>query len=216
MSGLLKEDGLTPTRLCAALLVLFGWLAPLHAAQRIEGYGPWRFGMKPAEVQAVEAHGPYTPVHSTGGLETKNGPFAGETRNVSFVFTPAGLSHIQVWAYQGNDFEQAAKELHGVYRYLVETFGPVHNDGEPWPADLELEAFKSRIPQDYRQGAAAPGTFIEALQSQGSTQLQMLKLHLHPQQPIEGAEVYGSLIYAPKLPGYWVFLYYKLPKEQGR
>ncbi len=44
----------------------------------------------------------------------------------------------------------------------------------------------------------------------------MLKLHLHPQQPIEGAEVYGSLIYAPKLPGYWVFLYYKMPKEQGR
>ncbi|HEX5716731.1 MAG TPA: hypothetical protein VF179_11280, partial [Thermoanaerobaculia bacterium] len=118
---------MTPTRLATALLLLLlGWLAPLHAAQRVEGYGPWRFGMKPAEVQAVEAHGPYTPVHSTGGLETKNGPFAGETRNVSFVFTPAGLAHIQVWAYQGNDFEQAAKELHGVYRYLVETFGPVH------------------------------------------------------------------------------------------
>ena len=209
-----------PARLCTALILqlilLWGWLAPLHAAQRVEGYGPWRFGMKPEEVQAVKAHGPYKAVASTGGLETKKGPFAGETRNVSFVFGPAGLAHIQVWAYQGGDFEQAVKELHGVYRHLTATFGPVHNDGEPWPADLDLEAFKSRIPQTYRKGAAAPETFGETLQSQGSVQLDMMKLHLHPQQPVEGAEVYGSLIYAPKLPGYWVFLYYKLPKTQGR
>ena len=201
-----------PTRLCTALFLL-GWIAPLHAAApRVEGYGPWRFGMKPEEVQAVEAHGPYTPVHSTGGLETKNGPFQGETRNVSFVFGPAGLSHIQIWAYEGKDFEQAVKEFYGAYRYLTETFGPLCNDQGPWPADLTLDAFKSRIPQEYRQGAAAPGTFGETLQSQGSVQVQMLKLHLRPVQPVEGAEVYGSLIYAPKLPGYWVFLYYKLPK----
>lgn len=200
------------TRLSAALLLLLGWIAPLSAEQRVEGYGPWRLGMKPEEVQAVSAHGPYTPVYSTGGLETKNGPFRGETRNVSFVFGPAGLYHLQIWAYEGKDFDEAAKEFFGVYRHLVETFGPVHNDGEPWPADLDLEALKSCIPQSFRQGAAAPGEFIEKLQAQGSTQLQMLKLHLHPQQPIEGAVVYGSLLYAPKLPGYWVFLYYKLPK----
>ena len=203
-------------RLCAALLLLLGWTAPLPAAQRVEGYGPWRFGMSKAEVEAVEKHGPYTPVHSTGGLETKNGSFQGETRNVSFVFDAAGLSHIQIWAYQGNDFEQAVKELHGVYRHLVETFGPVHNDGDPWPADLAPDAFKGRIPPRFQQGAAAPGTFGETLQSQGSVQLDMQRLHLHPQQPVEGAEVYGSLIYAPKLPGYWVFLYYKLPKAPGR
>ena len=200
-----------PGSLCAVLLLLCGSIRPLAAAPRVEGYGPWRFGMKPEEVQAVEAHGPYAPVHSTGGLETKNGPFQGETRNVSFVFDAAGLSHIQVWAYQGNDFDQAVKELHAVYRHLTETFGPVCNDQGPWPADLTLDAFQSRIPPEYRQGAAAPGTFGETLQSQGSVQLQMLKLHLRPVQPVEAANVYGSLIYAPKLPGYWVFLYYKLP-----
>lgn len=208
-----------PTRLCTALLLqlllLWGCIAPLSAAPRVEGYGPWRFGMKPGEVQAVEAHGPYTPVHSTGGLETKNGPFQGETRNVSFVFGLTGLSHIQIWAYQGNDFEQAVKELHGVYRHLVDTFGPVHRDGEPWPADLALDAFKSRIPPEFGKGGSSPSTFVEKLQTQGSAQVDMLKLHLHPQQPVEGAQVYGSLIYAPKLTGYWVFVYYKLP-PQGR
>jgi hypothetical protein len=120
---------MTPTRLCTAFFLLFGWLAPLSAAQRVEGYGPWRFGMKHDEVLAVEAHGPYTPVHSTGGLETKNGPFRGETRNISFAFTTAGLWYIQIWAYQGTDYEHAVKELHGVYRYLIETFGPDRHDG---------------------------------------------------------------------------------------
>jgi len=205
---------MTPRRLCTALLLLFGWIAPLHAAP-VQGYGPWRFGMKHDEVLAIEAHGPYTPVHSTGGLETKNGPFRGETRPISFAFTTAGLAHIQIWAYQGNDFEQAVKELHGVYRYLVETFGPVGREGEAWPADLTLDALKSRIPPEFRKGGSSPSTFVDKLQTQGSARVDFQKLHLHPQQPVEGAEVSGSLIYAPKMTGYWVFLYYKLP-PQGR
>lgn len=206
-----------PTRLCTVLLLqlilLLGWIAPLSAAPGVEGYGPWRFGMKPAEVQAVEAHGPYTPVHSTGGLETKNGPFQGETRNVSFVFGPAGLSHIQIWVYEGNDLEQAVKEFHGAYRHLVETFGPVHRDGDLWPADLALDAFKSRIPPEFGQGGSSFSSFMEKLQAQGSGQVEMLRLHLHPQECAEGAQVYGSLVYAPKLTAYWVFVYYKLPPQ---
>lgn len=35
------------TPLCITLLLLFEWIAPLHAAgQRVEGYGPWRFARR--------------------------------------------------------------------------------------------------------------------------------------------------------------------------
>ena len=46
--------------------------------------------------------------------------------------------------------------------------------------------------------------------------MEVSKLHLHPQKPIRGADIYGSLLHSPKLGTYWVFLYYKVPAGQDR
>jgi hypothetical protein len=181
-------------------------------AQNVDGYGPWRFGMSKDEVQAVDKFGPYTPVASTEGLETKNGPFMGETRNVSFVFGLGGLSQVQIWLYEGKSYDDAVKAFYQTYKHLVENFGPVHQDGNPWPADLTAEAFAERIPQEYRRASSAE-SFVEDLKLRGSAQVEISRLHLHPQKPVRGADVYGSLLHGPKLGTYWVFLYYKVPER---
>lgn len=188
--------------------------ASVAAAQEVDGYGPWRFGMSKADVQAVEKFGPYTPVASTDGLETKNGPFMGESRNVSFVFGLGGLSQIQIWLYEGHSYDEAVKEFYRAYKHLVENFGPVHQDGNPWPADLTAEAFAERIPQEYRRASSSPEGFVDELKTKGSAQVDVSKLHLHPQKPVRGAEVYGSFLHSQKLGTYWVFLYYKVPAGQ--
>lgn len=199
-------------KLLPILLLATTLSASAAIAQNVDGYGPWRFGMSKDEVQAVQKLGPYTPVASTEGLETKNGPFMGETRNVSFVFGLGGLSHIQIWVYEGRDYDEAVQQFYRAYKHLVENFGPVHQDGNPWPADLTAEAFAERIPQEYRR-ASSREVFVDELKSRGSAQVEISKLHLHPQKPIRGADIYGSLLHSPKLGTYWVFLYYKVPER---
>jgi hypothetical protein len=194
------------------LLLFSVLLAAAAAAQEVDGYGPWRFGMSKAEVQGVAEFGPYSPVASTEGLETKKGPFQGETRNISFVFGLGGLSHIQVWVYEGKSYDEAVQQFYRAYQHLVENFGPVHQDGNPWPPDLTAETLASRLPPEYRE-SSSPESFVEELKSKGSAKVDTLKLHLHPQKPVKGADVYASLLHSPKLGFYWVFLYYKLPER---
>jgi len=203
---------MTAKKLLPILLLAATLGASAVVAQDVDGYGPWRFGMSKAEVQAVEKFGPYTPVASTDGLETKNGPFMGETKNVSFVFGLGGLSQIQVWLYEGTSYDDAVKAFYQGYKHLVEKFGPVHQDGNPWPADLAAEAFAQRIPEEVRRASSAAG-FLEELKSKGSARVEVSKLHLHPQRPIQKAEVYASLLHSPTLGRYWVFLYYKVPER---
>lgn len=198
-----------------ALLLTIALGASAAAGQDVDGYGPWRFGMSKAEVQAVEQFAPYTPVASTDGLETKKGPFLGENRNVSFVFGLGGLSHIQVWVYEGRSYDEAVQQLYRAYEHLFENFGPVHQDGNPWPADLTAETLVSRIPPEYRP-SSSPESFLEELQSKGSAKVDTLKLHLHPQKPVKGADVYASFLHSPRLGFYWVFLYYKIPEQPVR
>ena len=194
------------------LLLAITLSASAAVAQDVDGYGPWRFGMSKDDVQAVDKFGPYTPVASTEGLETKNGPFMGESRNVSFVFGLGGLSQVQIWLYEGKSYDDAVKAFYQAYKHLVENFGPVHQDGNPWPADLTAEAFAERIPQEYRRASSAEN-FVEDLKLRGSAQVEITRLHLHPQKPVRGADVFGSLLHGPKLGTYWVFLYYKVPER---
>ncbi len=166
--------------------------------------------MSPQEVKAVEQHGPYSAVASTGGLETPNGEFMGVPTNVSFVFSEAGrLDHIQVWAYQGQDPAAAESAFRRVYEFLLAHHGAVHSDGEPWPSDLSTEQFAERIPAAFTDRSEEIS--MQELQTRGSVQAQVLKLHLHPQAAVAGVDVYGSLIRSPQLGLYWVFLYVRSP-----
>jgi hypothetical protein len=197
------------------LFLLAATVTASAAAQEVDGYGPWRFGMSKAQVLAIEQFAPYTPVASTEGLETQKGPFMGETRNVSFAFGLGGLSHIQIWVYEGKSYEEAIQQFHHAYQHLVENFGPVHQDGNPWPADLTAETLASRIPPEYQE-SGSPEKLMEELKSKGSAKVDTLKLHLHPQKPVKGADVYASFLHSPRLGFYWVFLYYKLPERPVR
>jgi hypothetical protein len=190
----------------AALLVLFS--GPAWSQTKTPGYGPWNFGMTLAQVEAVSQHGPYSPVPATGGLETMNGDFEGQKAHVSFVFGPAGLRHIQVWAYTGGDAEQAAQQWHRAYRHLVSRYGEVRTSDGPLPSDLTVDQLKSRLPASFT--TRNPGDFLAEVQKRGSGEIQMIRIKLEPLQKPQDADVFAELIQSREM-GYWVFVFYRLP-----
>ena len=203
MGQLRQARDVTMRAAFSAILLI---LAQSAASAQAPAFGPWRLGMTAQEVEAVEQFGPYSEVAATGGLETPKGSFMGEPANVSFVFDDAGrLYLIQVWAYEGEDGAKAEKAFYRVYGFLRDRYGALHSDGEPWPDGLSAEGFSGRIPDSFRDRSQEMS--MEEMQERGSVQAQVLKLHLHPQAPQAGAEVFGSLIRSPQLGLYWVFLY---------
>jgi len=190
-------------------LVLAGVASP---PVEVHGYGPWQLGMTREQVAAATAHGPYSPVTATGGLETRNAQFQGSQITASFVFGPHGLRHIQLWAYEGQDREKALRAFHGVYGYLSEQLGPLHSDGTPIPRGISEDSLTALVPPAFKTGTVQ--SQLSELPKRGSIQAQVHKFHLHPQTPAVGAEVYGSLIHSPQLGMYWVFVYFKsLPHD---
>jgi hypothetical protein len=173
----------------------------------VGGWDAWRFGMSQEEVAAVSGLGPYTPVATTGGLETANGRFRGKQVTVSFVFGAAGLRQIQVWAYEGGDLQEAIAAFHGAFLYLSETFGPLRSGSAPVQPNLTLAELDQKVPPEFRTGAGR--SELGQIADKGSIQAQIHKLHLHPQTPPAGAEVYASLIHSPEIGSYWVFVYFK-------
>lgn len=195
-------------RLRPTLAVLFFFLAAnMVRAVEVGGWNAWRFGMSQEEVAAVASLGPYTPVATTGGLETRNGRFRGKQATVSFVFGAAGLRQIQVWAYEGEDLQKALEAFHGAFLYLSETFGPLRSGSAPVPPNLTLAELDQKVPAEFRTGASR--SELGQITEKGSIQAQIHKLHLHPQTPPAGAEVYASLIHSPQIGSYWVFVYFK-------
>lgn len=194
------------TSLLLTSLAIVGKVAsPSHS---IDGFDDWRFGMSPDEVSAVREQGPYQKVPSTGGLETRNGRFSGERSTISFVFGPEGLYHIQIWAYEGQSFDDAAAAFERSYHYLVREFGAVYSDGQRWPSDLDSKAIRELIPDSF-QSSESDG--FGELQGNGRVEANIERLHLHPAVPIAGAQVYASFLHSSSLGLYWVFVYYKAP-----
>jgi hypothetical protein len=191
------------------LLVASALTSPSPPPTDVRGYGPWKLGMTRDQVTAATAEGPYSPVAATGGLETRNGKFQGHPITASFVFDAGGLKHIQLWAYEGQDFTKALSAFHEAYTYLSEHFGSLEADGAPVPAGLSRDDLGSLIPGAFKTGTAQ--SQLSQLPQRGSIQAQALKYHLHPQSPPIGAQVYASLIHSPQLGMYWVFVYFKSP-----
>lgn len=178
-------------------------------AAEVRGFEPWRLGMTREEVLALSGTGPYTPVPSTGGLETSNARFQGKQVTASFVFGPQGLGHIQIWAYEGPVYQAALLAFHEAYSYLSANFGSLHAENSEIAAGLSLNGLDQLVPADFRTGTGK--SELGELQQKGSIQAQIHKFHLHPQKPPIGAEVYASLIHSPQIGSYWVFVYFKTP-----
>ncbi len=192
-------------------LVLLGLLvAPLPAAAggaEVPGYGPWHLGMSREQVAAVSEFGPYEPVASTGGLETRHAELEGKTITASFVFGSSGLFHIQLWAYEGQDYSSALEALHGVYGYLSDQYGPLATDEGRIPAGLSKEGLDALVPDAFKKSDPQ----LDQLTTGKKLQVEMLKFHLYPQSGPENLRVYASLMHSPQLGFYYVFLYFKTP-----
>lgn len=193
------------------LAVCLGGLIPgiLPATEPITGYGPWQFGMTPEEVRGVAEHGPYAEVSATGGLETQNGVFEGERTHVSFVFGPQGLRHIQIWAYTGESFAQAARAWGRVHRHLGDRFGDLAAEDGPWPRAIAAEDLADRLAAYFGTGGAGKFPSEDELRQKGTIEAQIAKLHLRPVAAVPGAEVFASFMKSPQLGLHWVLLYYR-------
>lgn len=178
-------------------------------ATEVSGFAPWRLGMTREEVLALSSAGPYSPVRSTGGLETPNAQFQGKTVPASFVFGSEGLRHIQIWAYSGPAYQEALLAFHGAYSYLSTSFGPLHAENSRISAGLSLEGLDQLVPADFRSGTGK--SELGELERKGSIQAQIHEFRLRPQEPPTGAEVYASLFHSPQVGLYWVFVYFKTP-----
>ncbi|MGD8817683.1 MAG: hypothetical protein PVJ51_10895, partial [Acidobacteriota bacterium] len=131
-------------------------VAAAQSSDSIAGYGPWTFGMRRFQVASFREFGPYLPVESTGGLETRNGEFEGEVTNTSFVFDDDGLRYIQIWAYEGNEIDDMMRALHRVYVHMSERYGDLMMESTKLPPGLNLEELADLIPDEYLQPLSRP------------------------------------------------------------
>lgn len=156
----------------------------------VEGFLDWKFGMTREEV-CSQNFGPYENVESTGGVMTYQYPFAGKPTPISFLFNERGLYRIQIWAYQGQDFNQAAKAFAHVWNHMKIT-GEIESTG------LRLENIKSD--QDFIDTVVM---MLGAPNHSGSERkLQMRVRDVSP----ENVSIFTSLIDHPQ--NIFVFLYY--------
>ncbi|HYB52490.1 MAG TPA: hypothetical protein VEG84_01370 [Thermoanaerobaculia bacterium] len=180
----------------AASLLFFVRLGttPPPAVPHREGFGPWRLGMTREEVAAVAEYEPYTPVASTGGLETRNGLFAGQKATVSFIFGEKGLRLIQIWAYEGQSVDEAVSAFFRVYQHLESTCG-----------ELETEL---GLPEH-----ASASQFHDAVEKALSEvpPRRPAKLQLAPLEKSPGAAVFATFMTQPQVRNVYVFLYYRAP-----
>ena len=185
------------------------FLAATARTEDLPGYGPWKFGMQPAEVEAVAQYGPYSKVPSTGGLETQNGDFGGQKTPVSFVFRPAGLYQIQIWLYQGESYEEALAALHRAYVHLGAAFGPLKAVDGSLAANLDPKQLSEKLGPAFSE---AKESLLPTLQRGGTVQVHTITYRIAPAAlPAEGRDVHADLIRSPELGRYYVFLYYRAP-----
>jgi hypothetical protein len=174
----------------AAALAAFLASSPAFAEG---GLGPYRLGMKAAEVQAVKACAPYKPVASTGGLECPAFEIAGKKRNISFIFDPAtgGLRKIQVWFYEGRDAAAAEAALVELITYLEGEHGALESNVLPPGAPVTAKALRAAAER-------APAT--------GGVQKAQLKPAKNPLDKF----VFASLMKSAT--DWYVFLYVQPPR----
>ncbi|MGN6113148.1 MAG: hypothetical protein ACTHOC_09130 [Luteimonas sp.] len=110
-----------------AIALLLG-ASPGRASPACDGI-PWKFGMTPAQVRAIDQCGPYR-AFSNGDLETYEAVFDGEKRNFQFFFQPGGtLRRIGIYLYEGTDADAAGAQWAKLDLAMMRMFGALQTSG---------------------------------------------------------------------------------------
>ncbi|MGD8328266.1 MAG: TlpA disulfide reductase family protein [Acidobacteriota bacterium] len=184
-------------------------VAAAQSSDSIAGYGPWTFGMRRFQVASFREFGPYLPVESTGGLETRNGEFEGEVTNTSFVFDDDGLRYIQIWAYEGNEIDDMMRALHRVYVHMSERYGDLMMESTKLPPGLNLEELADLIPDEYLQPLSRPTEQQTQVMDRRRIQQSIRNIDFEPVWQPEGARIVGQIGRIEVLGGTNVMLYYR-------
>lgn len=193
------------TRLtCLPLLAVFTFLGGAALASEDVGLGPWRLGMQKSAVESFAKFGPYTPVPSTGGLETANGQFRNHKANTSFAFDGAGLRYIQVWNYEGKDWKAAQAAVLDVFDYFSQSWGgaevkSVAVDGAAGLDRKTLEAVTERI-----LGTARELSDKARKERKGN---MTITFDMIPRSQPKDSRLHCQWVYMGKLDIFYVFLY---------
>ena len=126
-------------------LILLAGCSSLFGA----GLPPWSFGMTKEQVTGIVDRGPYKSF-SNGDLETYNGEFHGQKRNVQFFFNVSGLNRIEINMYEGQELDQAIAAFETVYVGMNREYG-----------DLKASGFDLPVPCDAHKAALAAGEKVE-------------------------------------------------------
>lgn len=175
--------------------------------------GPWRLGMSEEEVRAFSEYGPYTRVSATGGLETQNATFNEQKKGVSFVFDDSGLRYIQLWNYEGSDYESAKRAVLELFDLFSEQYGGaevvgVTADGQSALSRGAMEAVLARV----------LGTAKELGQKAAEEENAALILFfdMKPMQQPDGSRLHSQWGYNSRHDTFYVFLYQDRPDAPER
>ena len=166
--------------------------------------GPWRLGMTRDAVSSFDDFGPYTAVEATGGLETQNGVFEGNQRNISFVFAGDALDFIQVWNYEGKDADTAKQRVLEVFDLFNDRFGgaAVENINVSGPNGFDrgaMNAVLDKIIGTARELAADIG-------SKEDVEITMMFDMVPANQP-DGSRLHSVWGYSSRFDSFYVFLF---------
>ncbi|MGI0154444.1 hypothetical protein ACQ661_12400 [Pseudidiomarina sp. WS423] len=171
---------------------------------------PWQLGVSRDSVVSFSEYGPYKHVNVTGGLETSNGKFLGEKANISFVFSSDNLDFIQVWAYEGEDYNAAKERWLKIYHYFDSNFGGVEIPNVT--AEEGFDEAAVAVVSDRVIGMAPELT--KKFEKDGATGTFILDM-LPVKQP-KNVTLTGKLVYSGQHDTFYTFVFIDRPNTQGR
>ena len=159
---------------------------------------------------------PYATVAARHGLETPNGTLLGETRKVTFMFDDGGLSYIQAWEYEGDNFEAAGNGVLRIFDYFEKDLGGATIDG------VELKEGNATTKLDHAVLklliAQTLGTAEErgeqAKRDQGATMTMVFDMR--PVQQPDGSVLHSQWGYTSRNKTYFAYLFQDRPTNPKR
>ena len=166
--------------------------------------GPWRLGMSREEVSSFDAFGPYTAVEATGGIETENGTFEGNRRNVSFVFAEETLDFIQVWNYEGQVADVAKQRVLEIFDLFHDRFGGAEVENIEVAGQSRLDRGAMSAVLDKIIGTARE--LAADLRNEEGVEMTIMFDMIPASQP-DGSRLHSMWGYSSRFDTFYVFLF---------